>query len=283
MTGVSTTAVQRLRRDAARLAKDPVPYVSAVPLPSNILEWHYVVEGPPDSPYSGGYYHGKLIFPAEYPFKPPSIYMLTPNGRFQINTRLCLSISDFHPDTWNPAWSVATILTGLLSFMLETTATFGSVETSDYEKRAFAGASLAYNLKGKTFRDLFPEICKRAQKPASPIQQTAAAGTSNNSNVNDSTIRKRAVPDKNPTDQNDQRRDNEERDDENRSAEVRAMGEEGENRRANGVGGRNAPETAIVNGDGGGVLNASALSNLLVFIGIVAFIVLAKYVLQSIE
>ena len=44
--------------------------------------------------------------------------MITPNGRFATNKRLCLSISDFHPDTWNPAWSVATILTGLLSFMV---------------------------------------------------------------------------------------------------------------------------------------------------------------------
>lgn len=58
------------------------------------------------------------MFPREFPFKPPSIYMITPNGRFKTNTRLCLSISDFHPDTWNPAWSVATILTGLLSFMV---------------------------------------------------------------------------------------------------------------------------------------------------------------------
>ena len=66
----------------------------------------------------GGYYHGKLVFPKEYPFKPPRIMMITPNGRFQTNTRLCLSISDFHPDTWNPAWSVSTILTGLLSFMV---------------------------------------------------------------------------------------------------------------------------------------------------------------------
>ncbi len=68
--------------------------------------------------YLGGYYHGKLIFPRDYPFKPPRIMMITPNGRFKTNTRLCLSISDFHPDTWNPAWSVATILTGLLSFMV---------------------------------------------------------------------------------------------------------------------------------------------------------------------
>ena len=27
-------------------------------------------------------------------------------------------MSDFHPGTWNPSWSVATILTGLLSFMV---------------------------------------------------------------------------------------------------------------------------------------------------------------------
>lgn len=29
--------------------------------------------GPPDSPYTGGEYHGVLLFPSEYPFKPPGI------------------------------------------------------------------------------------------------------------------------------------------------------------------------------------------------------------------
>lgn len=53
-------------------------------------------------------------------------------------SRLCLSISDFHPDTWNPAWSVSTILTGLLSFMVETTPTSGSYETSDATVTKFA-------------------------------------------------------------------------------------------------------------------------------------------------
>lgn len=77
-----------------------------------------MVRGPENTPYEGGYYHGKLVFPREFPFKPPSIYIITPNGRFKTNIKLCLSISDFHPDTWNPAWSVSTILTGLLSFMV---------------------------------------------------------------------------------------------------------------------------------------------------------------------
>ena len=30
-------------------------------------------------------------------------------------------MSDFHPETWVPAWSVASILNGVLSFMLEST------------------------------------------------------------------------------------------------------------------------------------------------------------------
>ena len=29
-----------------RLKKEAVPYIVAEPLPSNLLEWHYVVEGP---------------------------------------------------------------------------------------------------------------------------------------------------------------------------------------------------------------------------------------------
>ena len=32
----------------------------------------------------------QVTFPPQYPFKPPSIVMLTPNGRFATNTKLCL-------------------------------------------------------------------------------------------------------------------------------------------------------------------------------------------------
>lgn len=73
--------------------------------------------GPPDSPFAGGEYHGVLLFPSEYPFKPPGIkvrghssgwtilltavrwQMLTPSGRFQPDRKICFSMSDFHPGT----------------------------------------------------------------------------------------------------------------------------------------------------------------------------------------
>lgn len=132
--------------------------IPAEPLPNNILEFHYVIRAPEDSPFNGGYYHGALMFTKEFPFKPPSIYMFTPNGRFKTNKRLCLSISDFHPDTWNPAWSISTILTGLLSFMLENTPTLGSVESTLREKQKYARDSLDFNLKNEIFCELFPDV-----------------------------------------------------------------------------------------------------------------------------
>ncbi|KNC79709.1 hypothetical protein SARC_07903 [Sphaeroforma arctica JP610] len=125
---------------------------------------HYCIRGPEDSPYVGGYYHGKILFPKDYPYKPPGIMMVTPSGRFQTNTRLCLSLSDFHPDTWHPAWSVSSILIGLLSFMLENTPTAGSVETTDTRKKILAQKSLETNLANVKFVKLFPEIADEITK-----------------------------------------------------------------------------------------------------------------------
>lgn len=163
-TSVPVTAMMRLKNDYMRLRKEPVPLVYAEPDPSNMLVWHYCVRGPIDTPYEGGYFHGKLIFPKEFPFKPPSIFMVTPNGRFKINQRLCLSISDFHPDTWNPAWSVGTILTGLISFMVEESSTYGSMEASSVVRRRLARNSASENLKNEIFVELFPDLVKEIKE-----------------------------------------------------------------------------------------------------------------------
>lgn len=93
---------KRLTKELKALQKDPIkePRITVMPLENNILEMHYIIEGSPGTPYDGGIYHGKLLFPKDYPLRPPSVIMLTPSGRFQPNRRLCLSMSDFHPETW---------------------------------------------------------------------------------------------------------------------------------------------------------------------------------------
>nr|CAG8514288.1 3287_t:CDS:2 [Entrophospora candida]CAG8525655.1 1216_t:CDS:2 [Entrophospora candida] len=147
-------AHKRLSKEYIAIKSNPVPYIIARPLENNILEWHYVIRGPPNTPYHNGEYHGVVQFPVEYPFKPPSIRMTTPSGRFQPNTKLCLSMSDFHPSSWNPSWSVATILNGLLSFMTGDETTTGSIKTSDADKIMFASNSHQFNMK-----KVFPEFC----------------------------------------------------------------------------------------------------------------------------
>jgi ubiquitin-conjugating enzyme E2 J2 len=166
----SDLCARRLTKELAALKKEPIsdPRMVVAPNESNILEIHYVIEAgscsdSDDSPYANGIYHGKLIFPKEYPLKPPSVIMLTPSGRFVPNRRLCLSMSDFHPESWNPMWSISTILRGLYSFMITNDPTLGSINnTSDSLKRKYAAASLEYNIKHTpAFVKLFPEYLER--------------------------------------------------------------------------------------------------------------------------
>ncbi|EER44782.1 ubiquitin-conjugating enzyme E2 [Histoplasma capsulatum H143] len=141
-------ANKRLVREYQNIQKNPPPYIIAHPSDSNILEWHYIITGPPKTPYENGQYWGTLMFPPEYPFAPPAIRMHTPSGRFQPSTRLCLSISDFHPKSFNPAWEVSTILIGLLSFMTSEEMTTGSVSASESERKILAARSRWWNSTG---------------------------------------------------------------------------------------------------------------------------------------
>lgn len=155
----SRQATKRLQKEFKLIQTSPPPYIIAKPNDENILEWHYIITGPEGTPYEGGQYHGILRFPTDYPFKPPAISIITPNGRFSPNTRLCLSMSDYHPDTWNPAWSVATILTGLLSFMTGDESTTGSIQTTDSVKKKLASDSKRWNnQENPRFNKLFNDL-----------------------------------------------------------------------------------------------------------------------------
>lgn len=153
----------RLQKELVSFKKNAPAGIRASACEDNILRWHYVVEGPKDSPYEGGFYHGEIKFPAQYPFKPPSIWMVTPSGRFQPNVRICMSFTDYHPEEWNPAWSASTILTGLLSFMVENESTAGSIVRPDAVRRRLARSSLRWNVKNNpAFCKHFPELVELA-------------------------------------------------------------------------------------------------------------------------
>ena len=71
---------------------------------------------------------------------------LTPNGRWETKTKICLSITAFHAELWQPAWGIRTILEALISFM--PTPADGAVGALDYtpaQRKRLAAESLNYS------------------------------------------------------------------------------------------------------------------------------------------
>lgn len=70
--------VKRLMREAIELA-EPTDEYFACPLEDNLFEWHFTVRGPPNTEFEGGFYHGRILLPTQYPMQPPNIILLTVN------------------------------------------------------------------------------------------------------------------------------------------------------------------------------------------------------------
>jgi len=147
--------IRRLLKETQELssaAKHPNPTFHAAPLSEdNLHEWHFTLLGPPaPSPYAGGIYHGRITLPPAYPMKPPNFRFLTPSGRFEVNREICLSISGFHEETWQPAWGVRLALTALRGFMGEegTAGQVGGLESPKEVRERLARESKSWTCSG---------------------------------------------------------------------------------------------------------------------------------------
>ena len=133
----------RLQRETKRTQKDYADQIKkhakivdnfvCAPDPENLLHWYFVTWGLEGS-FKGGYYFGQVICPSDFPQKAPKIKILVENGHFHKNSEICMSMTDMHPESWNPAWTVQQVILGLVSFW------------SDPESRDTSGAIyIAYN------------------------------------------------------------------------------------------------------------------------------------------
>lgn len=167
------------------------------------VQWHFTIRGADESDYAGGRYHGRILLPSQYPFRPPDIMLLTPSGRFQCSTKICLSISSFHAETWQPSWSIRTVLTALIAFF--TTPAAGAIGSLDYpssERRALAAKSRhwmcsteACPVHGQKLSDVLPEVSNPEPAPTLEVpitfkaqQATATDSTNSDQQTSQATV-----------------------------------------------------------------------------------------------
>lgn len=118
---------------------------SASPMEDNFFDWHFTIRGPDDSAFSTGVYHGRIEFPMDYPFSPPNFMFLTPNGRFDTRVKICLSVTTFHKEAWQPVWGVRTMLLAIREhFRVEDKGAIGYLGVSEEDRRKLAEESHKY-------------------------------------------------------------------------------------------------------------------------------------------
>lgn len=116
-------------------------FIRIGPYGKNLLRWHFSVAGPANSVYSQGIYHGAILLPRNYPASPPRIRLLTPSGRFIVDCDVCLTASNYHPESWTPRWTVVSLVQALRLHMLTSPSEIGGMHASDEKRREFAMAS----------------------------------------------------------------------------------------------------------------------------------------------
>ncbi|XP_055388558.1 ubiquitin-conjugating enzyme E2 J1-like [Condylostylus longicornis] len=110
-------SIRRIMREYDEIKSSKNPYWTAQPIKEEEpYEWHFTVRGPLGTEFEGGIYHGRIVLPQNYPLAPPSFTLLNQNGRFEVGRKVCLSASNYHPELWQPAWGIRTMLDALHAF-----------------------------------------------------------------------------------------------------------------------------------------------------------------------
>jgi ubiquitin-conjugating enzyme E2 D/E len=111
-------ALKRLQKEVTEIQKDTPVNCSAGPNNNDLFNWEATIIGPTETPYEGGIFKLKILFPADYPFKPPKITFETRIYHPNINANggICL---DILKDQWSPALNITKVLLSICSLLDE--------------------------------------------------------------------------------------------------------------------------------------------------------------------
>jgi ubiquitin-conjugating enzyme E2 D/E len=107
-------AIKRIQNELRMFKKDPPSGCMVEAVEGDLYHWTGTIIGPPDTPYDGGIFHVDIVFPPEFPHKPPTIKFTTKVYHPNVgdNGDICI---DTLKDKWIPAMSIGSVLQAISS------------------------------------------------------------------------------------------------------------------------------------------------------------------------
>ena len=109
-------AQRRIKKELEELERDPPSNCSAGPEGDDMFRWEAIILGPSDTPFAGGSFKLKILFPIDYPFKCPIITFTTKVYHPNISSTgiICL---DILKTQWSPALTIGKVLLSICSLL----------------------------------------------------------------------------------------------------------------------------------------------------------------------
>ena len=182
---MSNISLKRIQKEFQNMINDPSDDFYANPIKDDMFCWHFTIRGPPDTEFEGGLYHGIIKLPMSYPNRPPSIMFLTPNGRFDVNMDVCLSMTRYHKEEWQAAWTIRSMLEAIMAFfpVKEDHDAIGAIDASIENRKRLAKLSIKYRC----------DTCGPIAKLLKPIEKME--NSDKNNNINNENKTNNNVPD----------------------------------------------------------------------------------------
>ena len=141
-----SVAVKRLQNELKDFNSPSYSEFFVITPQENPLEWHFTMKGGKGTDYAEGIYHGKIVFPENYPnSSPPRIFFLNASGRFKIGTQQCIWLRTHDcNDKWDPNDHISGYLMGLYPFFESSENHTGRINSDSQTRQKLAKESVEF-------------------------------------------------------------------------------------------------------------------------------------------